>query len=216
MISGKLKIPYMLLLFFLLLAASCKGYAQSSEGIIVINSSSEIIDAKKSGRVKILKHENIADWAQARGFELIPDRGPVLNNSAFYFMDFRGVFNISGLSRHKRYILRIDFVKFKKTRDAHLSYIKLFIRDKNGEEHLISALDKNELYNEKIFETSLPFRFTYEESFELIMYEYSEIPGSWGIWDIIIYPENSDINTIEAINPATSEKSMKHDLKILD
>lgn len=216
MILEKIKIPSILLLFCLLLITIINAYSKGMDDIIVINSQSDLIDIKKSGHVKILNHENITDWAQARGFELIPDRGPVISNSAFYFMDYRGVFNISGLSRHKRYIIRIDFVKFKKNHDSHLSYVKLFIRDKNGEEHLISSLGKNELYNEKIFETSLPFRFIYEEGFELVMYEYSETPGTWGIWDIIIYPENSDINSIKAVDSGTSEKSMKHNLKILD
>lgn len=216
MISVKFKILVTPLLFFLLLAPVGNVYSQGIESIIVINSHSEMIDVKKSGYVKTLTHENITDWAQARGLELIPDRGPVFNKNAFYFMDYRGVFNISGLSRDKRYILGIDFVKFKKSSYSHLSYLKLFIRDKNGEEHLIASLDKNELYNEKIFETSLPFRFTYEGSFELIMYEYSETPGTWGIWDIIIYPENFDINSIKPINSGIPEKSMKHNLKILD
>ncbi len=205
-----------ILSFFFLFSVISNGYTVDNDKIIIINFPDDRIDISKSGFVKDLDYENIYDWARARGLEAIPDRGPVVDNKAFYFMNFRGVFNISGLKGSERYNLLIDFVKYKKNSNSLLSYIKLFIRDKNGKEHLLAALDKNDLFNEKIFETSLPFMFTYDESFELIIYEYSEIPGTWGIWDMIIYPETVDINSIQNIDPDTPEKSMEHNLKILE
>jgi len=205
-----------ILSFFFLFSVIIYGYAESEDKIIIINSPDDKIDIHKSGFVRFVDYENITDWARARGLEIIRDRGPVIDDRAFYFMDFRGVFNISGLRSSERYTLLIDFVKYKKISHSPLSYVKLFIRDKNGEEHFLTAIDKNELFNEKIFEMSLPFRFTYDESFELIIYEYSEIPGTWGIWDIIIYPETIDINSIQNIEPQNPGENMEHMLKILE
>lgn len=204
------------ILFIYLFVTALTGYAESEDKIIIINSPDEKINLHASGIVKFLEYENIYDWARARGLEIIPDRGPVTDNQAFYFMNFRGVINISGLRRGERYNLLIDFVKYKKDTTSFLSYLKLFIRDKNGDEHHLATLDKNELFNEKIFETSLPFRFTYDESFELIIYEYSETPGTWGIWDMVIYPEKVDIQTIHTIEPETPKENMDHNIKILE
>jgi hypothetical protein len=206
----------LILSWFFIFSALINGYAELKDEIIIINSTDEKIDIDKSGFVKVIDYDSIHDWGRARGLEIIPDRGPVVDNKAFYFMDFRGVVNISGLRKSENYKLLIDFVKYKKNNSSRLSYVKIFIRDKDGIEHLLAAPDKNELFNEKIFETSLPFRFTYGESFELIIYEYSEIPGTWGIWDMIIYPEKIDVNSIQTIEPETSDKSMKHNLKILE
>ena len=186
----------------------------STKDIYVINSRSDKINTAESGSIKILEQSQIEDWARARGLELIPDRGPVIDNSALYLIDFRGIFSVTSLKKEKRYNLRIDFVKFRRGNNSLLSHLKLYIRDKRGFEHFLMRLDKNELFAEKIFETSLPFRFSYEGDFDLILYEYSEVPGVWGIWDIIIYPEDIDIDSINRIEPETSEESMKHNLKI--
>ncbi len=186
----------------------------SIKDIYVINSSNDRLNAAKSGSIKILEHSQIEEWAQARGLEIIPDRGPLIDNRALYMTDFRGVFSVTSLKKDMQYMLRIDFVKFRRGNNSLLSHLKLYIRDKNGVEHFLKRLDKNELFDKKIFETSLPFRFSYLGDFELILYEYSEVPGIWGIWDIIIYPENMEIDSIQRIEPETDEESMKHNMKI--
>jgi hypothetical protein len=186
----------------------------SIKDIYVINSLSDRLNTAESGSIKILEHSQIEDWARARGLEIIPDRGPVIDNSALYLLDFRGIFSVTSLKKDKQYKLRIDFVKFRRGNNPLLSHLKLYIRDKKGVEHFLIRLDKNVLFEKKIFETSVPFRFSYEGEFELILYEYSEVPGMWGIWDIIIYPADIDIDSIQRIEPGTDEESMKHNLKI--
>lgn len=186
----------------------------SATDIHVINSRSDRVNASKSGTIKILEKSQIEDWARARGLEIIPDRGPFIDNSALYFSDFRGVFTVGPLKNDKRYMLRIDFVKFRSGNTSLFGYVKLYIRDKQGVEHFLIRLDRNELFREKVFETPLPFRFSYEGDFELILYEYSEVPGIWGIWDIIIYPESVEIDLIKEIEPEKTDESMEHNLKI--
>jgi len=186
----------------------------SISNIYVINSRSDRVNVSKSGAIKILEKSQIEDWARARGLEIIPDRGPFIDNSALYFSDFRGIFNVGPLKNDKLYILRIDFVKFKRGNTSLFGYVKLYIRDKKGVEHFLIRLDRKELFREKVFETPLPFRFSYEGDFELILYEYAEVPGIWGIWDIIIYPEGVEIDLIKEIEPEKTDESMKHNLKI--
>ncbi len=214
-----LKIKILLAILVIIIISTPILYADTSsqssiKDIYVINFRSDRLNAVESGSIKIIDQSQIEDWARARGLEIIPDREPVIDNSALYLLDFRGVFSVESLKKDKRYNLRIDFVKFRRGNNSFLSHLKLYIRDKNGVEHFLMRLDKKELFEVKIFETSLPFRFSYEGEFELILYEYSEVPGIWGIWDIIIYPEDMDIDSIQRIEPEIDEESMKHNLKI--
>lgn len=217
MSSLKIKKPLLFILPILILTSIlfADNVSQSSlTDIYIINSRSDRVNAAKSGSIKILEHNQIEDWANARGLEVIPDRGPLVDNSALYFVDFRGVFSVGPLRKDQHYTLRIDFVKFRSGSTTLSGYVKLYIRDKKGVEHFLMRLDNKELFKEKIFETSIPFRFSYDGDFELILYEYAEVAGIWGIWDIIIYPEGMEIDLIKEIEPEKSDESLKHNLKI--
>ena len=182
--------------------------------IRIYNSTSEKIHSANIDSLRILTERDIREWAGARGLVLIPDRAPYIDNRALYFTDFRGVIPVESLKRNHRYILQIDFVKFKNLHFNYLSYIKLFIRDSSGSEFELVQLDKGELFDKKMFRITLPRQFTYDGSFELIFYEYSEVPGMWGIWDIIIYPESVDIESIGEIEPEITDEGMQHIFKI--
>jgi len=60
--------------------------------------------------------------------------------------------------------------------------------------------------DKKRFDVSVPFDLSYPGKFDIIIHEYSEKNGNWGIWDIVV--TSKKINEIELM-PIDSSGKMK-------
>ncbi|HRX47815.1 MAG TPA: hypothetical protein P5120_09875, partial [Spirochaetota bacterium] len=67
-----------------------------------------------------------------------------------------------------------------------------------------AEVNRQILKENKIFETLIPYELSYPGRFDIIVREYSDTPGKWGIWDMII--TDNKIDRIEIIKPDRSEK----------
>ena len=80
--------------------------------------------------------------------------------------------------------------------------------------YLIAEVNRQILKENKIFETLIPYELSYTGRFDIIVREYSDVPGKWGIWDMIITEKK--IDRIDIIKPDRSEKIKEFVPKIFD
>lgn len=171
------------------------------------------LDAEISGsRLQFISYEAIAKFWKPERVQVAEDLGPVVDNIAFYMPAYSAVFKVGGYDRELNYRLALDIVKFRSKPRPLNSLLKIWGRNSSGRMFLLAELNENNLTDKKIFETLIPYELSYPGSFDIIVKEYSDLPGRWGIWDVIITARR--IDQIEAVKPDTSVKMKETELKI--
>ena len=163
-------------------------------------------------RLQFISYEEIARFWKFKRVQVAEDSGPVLDNIAFYMPAYSAVFKVGGYDRELNYRLALDIVKFRSKPGPLNSLLKIWGRNSAGRMFLLAELNENNLTDKKIFETLIPYELSYPGSFDIIVKEYSDLPGRWGIWDVIITARR--IDQIETVKPDTSVKMKETELKI--
>lgn len=191
------------------IAIEKKETASVLQDIIIINPS---YTESAAGRLYRINSAEISKWSKPKGLILKEDAPPVVDGIAFYTPDFFGQFKVDGYDRSRNYKLYIDFVRFSGEIKPVNSLLKIWGRDLSGKMFLIASLNQVFLAEDKIFETLIPYELSSPGRFDIIVREYSDTPGKWGIWDMIITDKRVD--RIEIIKPEASEKMKEIDPKI--
>jgi len=179
--------------------------------LIIINP----LDGNPSiNRLDKINYTEIARWAKSQGLNLKADAPPVIDDVAFFTPDYFAEFKIEGYDRNREYRLYIDFVRFDRESAYFNSLIKILGRDSKGKMYLIAEVNRQRLKENKIFETLIPYELSYPGRFDIIVREFSDTPGKWGIWDMII--TDKKIDRIDIIKPDRSEKIKEIVPKIFD
>lgn len=194
--------------FFTMPLASRQGRDDSSP--IVINPGS----VHEGERMREWRHSfslrHIREWGRSRGLEVIDDRGPIVDGTAAFVGPAGSSIVVTGLSRWMRYRLWIDFVRFRNTRSYPPAMLRLSAEVPGGGTIMLCDLRQGDL-GEGYWYVDLPPEATIRGSAEITFTEYSQRPGLWGVWDIIIsvgdsLPARSDIRDDEVIDLEIKEK----------
>lgn len=193
-----------------------KNTAKTSESnntplpdIIIINPSEKDVT---TNRLYKINYTEISKWAKPQGLKVKEDALPVIDGLAFYTPDFFAEFKVEGYDRNREYKIYIDFVRFEGGKININSLLKIWGRDYSGKMFFIAEIKKEILEENKIFDAIIPYELSSPGRFDIIVREYSDTPGKWGIWDIII--TDKKIDHIELIRPDASEKMKEIDPKI--
>lgn len=163
-------------------------------------------------RLYFMDYRGLAAWGKQRGLMIREDALPVVDGMSFFMPDYSAEFKLNGYDREKNYRLIIDFVKYSGNREPLNSLLKIWGRDVHGKLVLIAEVNENVLSKKKIFETLIPYELSSPGRFDIIVREYSDRPGRWGIWDMIVTAKRAD--QIETVRPDTSEKMKEIEPKI--
>lgn len=177
--------------------------------VIIINPLDGDLSAN---RLYKINYAAISKWAKPQGFNVKMDAPPVIDGVAFYTPDFFAEFKVEGYDRNREYKLYIDFVRFEGETSYINSILKIWGRDSSGKMYLIAEINRQILNKDKIFETLIPYELSYPGSFNIIVREYSDTPGKWGIWDMII--TDKELEQIELTRPDASERLKEIEPKI--
>ncbi len=163
-------------------------------------------------RLYFMNYNELAVWGKQRGLKLRDDAPPVIDGVSFFMPDYSAEFKVTSYDREKNYRLIIDFVKYEGKRGPLNSLLKIWGRDIHGKLILISEINEKVLSEKKIFETLIPYELSSPGRFDIIVKEYSDLPGRWGIWDMIVTAKRAD--QIEMVRPDTSERMKEIEPKI--
>ncbi len=146
----------------------------------------------------------IREWGACRGWELMDDRDPVVDDTAAYVGPHGSTVRVNGLSRGLRYRVWIDFVRFRSAGRYPDSVLKIFAAGQGLDARLIDTARYSDIHG-SYYSLDIPVAVSAGGSVELRFVEFSAAPGNWGIWDIIIsgageLPRRSDIPGDEGIN----------------
>lgn len=184
--------------------------------IILQNRNTIIINPSSTGssisRLYGIDYAGIAKWGKPRGLKIKADAPPVIDGMAFYTPDYSAEFRVEGYDRERDYRLFIDFVKYEGKIQPLNSLLKIWGRGASGKMFLVAEINQNILAEDKIFETLIPYELSSPGRFDIIVREYSDTPGKWGIWDMIVTDKRVDL--IEIIRPDASEKMKEIEPKI--
>lgn len=196
-----------LLVYTFIISVSGYIYPQNNpeSDTIVINSINVRCEAGETA-AEIIDYKDAAGWAHSIHLTLLPDSPPVTDNKAFLLNQFQSVIPVSGYKKDILYKLYIDFFRFSEKNVPFNSKLKIFIRDIHGNKKMIGTVDSSAMSDKKIFEISIPFELSYPGKFDIILNEFSEKTGNWGIWDIIV--SSKKMSEIEII-PVDSSVKMK-------
>lgn len=145
-------------------------------------------------------------WAHNAALTLLSDSPPVIDNCAFFLTNYQTIVPVKGYKKELMYKVYFDFLKYKEAAVPFNSILKIYIRDIYGNKRLAGTADLSYMTGKKIFEVSVPFDLSYPGSFDIIIQEYSDKTGCWGIWDIIV--TSKKLNEIE-ITPVDSAEKIK-------
>jgi len=205
-------INFFLMLTFII-AVSAYIYPQNnSESDTIIINSINIKSAAGEIAAESIDYKEAAEWAHNIHLTLLPDALPVTDNNAFILTQFQSVIPVSGYKKDLLYNLYFDFFRFNEKNVHFNTKLKIFIRDVYGNKRLIGTADSGKMSGKKIFEVSIPFDLSYPGKFDIILNEYSEKTGNWGIWDIIVTSKKLDEIDVSPAN--SSEKTMEIEPKI--
>jgi len=171
-----------------------------------IPSDSGVIPAEK------VDFKDASIWAHNKGFTLVADSPPVIDNKALILTQYQTIIPVSGYKKDLLYRIYFDFLRFKQSDIVINSKLKIFIRDIYGNKHQVGVADSSYMSYNKIFEVSVPFDLSYPGKFDIIIHEYSVKTGNWGVWDIIVTSKKLD--EIELIPVESAEKMKEIESKI--
>jgi len=177
--------------------------------LIVINPSKNDYSLN---RLYSIDYSDISKWAKNQGLKVKEDSPPVVDSIAFYTPDFFAEFKIENYNRNKEYKLFVDIVRFSGDTIPVNSLLKISGRSSSGKLFHLAAINREYLKENKIFECLIPYELSSPGKFDIIVREYSDVPGKWGIWDIII--TNKKFDTLEIVKPEVSEKIKEIEPKI--
>ena len=163
-------------------------------------------------RLYFIDYTGLGKWGKPKGLKIQEDLPPVVDGISFFTPDYSAEFNIAGYDREKNYRLLIDFVRYEGKPGPLNSLLKIWGRDIKGKMILIAEINEKILEQNKIFETLVPYELSSPGRFDIIVREYSDTPGKWGIWDMIITAKRTD--QLEIIRPDASEKMKEIEPKI--
>ncbi len=177
-----------------------------------------IINPLKAGdsrnRLYFFNYSELIKLSRPDGLKVYKDSPPVIDELAFFTPDYYAEFRIDGYDRNLIYRLIIDFVQYKGDLKPMNSILKIWGRNITGKMFLISELDYRILTQQKLFETLIPYELSSYGRFDIIVREYSDSPGKWGIWDIIVTDKRA--SQLEIVKPDASEKIKDTKVKIFE
>lgn len=185
------------------------GIIAEKSDIIIINPSAGDLTLS---RLYCINYAGIAKWGKPQGVKIRDDAPPVIDGMAFYMPDYSAEFRVEGYDRERNYRLYIDFVKFDGKFKPLNSILKIWGRGPSGKMFLFAEINQDILYENKIFETLIPYELSSTGRFDIIVREYSDMPGKWGIWDMIV--TDKSVDRIEIIRPGVPEKMREIEPKI--
>ena len=154
------------------------------------------------------KYEEIFRRGRGKNLFLSGDLSPVSNGTASFVSKFGSSIELTGLKQHVRYVLWIDFVRFKDMDKSGLSSRLEIYADRTK----ISDLDVTKLPLDKYVGIDIPDDITFKGGCIITFKEYSLNPGLWGAWDIIIaeesfFPDSSEVESADNPPPVKEVKS---------
>lgn len=167
---------------------------------VIINKLAGPPDTSKDALVNYMSFRDISDWASSFKMTVLEDSPPYVDGTAFFIMHPHIELPVTGLIKGARYYLYIDFVKYRNSRINVASFLKIYIQDIYGKKTLISRYSFSSLFADEKFVAEIPFNLSNPGSFTIIIQEYSDKTGYWGIWDIIVSSKK-----LEDILPAGSD-----------
>ncbi len=184
----------------------------NSEADTMVINSINIRGEKGDIAAESVDFEYASRWAHSMHLVLLPDSPPAVDSRAFLLTQYQTVIPVSGYKKDLLYSIYFDFFKFSEKDLPFNTILKIYVRDIYGNKRLIGTADSRKMKEKKIFEVSVPFDLSYPGKFDIILNEYSEKTGNWGIWDIII--SSKKLNEIEIIPADSTEKIKEIELKI--
>lgn len=148
-------------------------------------------DLPYSGFENTGKRADIEGWARGQSLKILPDSEPVSDGIASFVSRYGAEFSISGLRQHVRYLIWLDPVRFRSLKGTELvSRLEISadgrkIADFTWKDVHGGSGDGAPAY----IPVSIPTELTYDGKVHIRFKEYSERPGMWGFWDIVIAPE---------------------------
>ncbi|MBP7901190.1 MAG: hypothetical protein KA015_00075 [Spirochaetes bacterium] len=154
------------------------------------------------------KYEEIFRWGRGKNLFLEGDISPVSDGTASFVSKSGSSIELAGLEQHVRYVLWIDFVRFKDMDKSGLSSRLEIYADRSK----IADLDITKLPLGKYVGIDIPDDVTFKGSCLITFREYSLNPGMWGAWDIIIaeesfFPDAAEIDAGKNPPPVKEIKS---------
>lgn len=190
MIRKLLKIFLVFTFYFFLLQS---GYSQvvTESDTVIINS----INVKtETGEIpaESVDFKDAANWAYNAHLNLVPDAPPVIDNKAFFITQYQTVIPVTGYKRELLYRVNFDFLRYTQSMIPYNTKLKIFIKDIYGNKRQVGTADVTCMSDKKRFEVLVPFDLSYPGRFYIIIQEYAEKTGNWGIWDIIVTSKKID------------------------
>ncbi|HOK01224.1 MAG TPA: hypothetical protein PLD85_01905 [Spirochaetota bacterium] len=147
--------------------------------------------------LKFLSYRDLFNWAKFNSLQVFKDSPPVVDNYAFYMLNYKKSFLVEGYQRDLIYYLYIDFVRFKGRKNIITSKLRISIKNIYEKVHTLAELNESILSQDYCI-IPLPYEVTIHGKFYLLFDELSDTPGKWGIWDIIISSKKlREINFIQ-------------------
>ena len=163
-------------------------------------------------RLYIMNYSEIAKWGKLNNLVPYEDSAPFIDGLAFFMPDFYSEFTVENYDRELIYKIVIDFVKYKGSQKPINSLLKIWGRDISGRMILIAEINQEILKERELFEVLIPYELSSPGRFDIIIREYSDTPGKWGIWDIIVTARK--IQQIDIQKPDISGKMKSVEQKI--
>jgi len=190
-----------------IIAASVLVYSQiiPESDTIVINSINIKTETGESP-AEVVDFKAASEWAYKARLTLSADAPPVADGKAFFITQFQTVIPVTGYKKDLLYRIYFDFLRYKQDNPPFNTKLKIFVRDIYGNKRQIGTADLSFMSDKKKFEVSVPFDLSYPGKFDIIIHEYSDKTGTWGIWDIIV--TSRKLNEIEFM-PIESQSQIK-------
>jgi len=180
---------------------------QAGTDTVIINSVNSPPETSGDALVYYIDYKKINEWAATNRTEAMPDSPPVTDGTAFFIVKPRIEIPVKGIEKGAVYRLYIDFVRYSRPFKTANSMLRISIKDIYGNTQHIASINETFFLSGEIFETEIPFNLSNPGSFTIIIQEYSDRPGQWGIWDIIVSSKGVDeIRDTGQGNPSDSMK----------
>jgi hypothetical protein len=181
------KIAIIIQLFIFIVLVFIPVYPQNSpeSDTIIINS----INFKKGANdipAEIVNYKDAAEWAYNIGLTLMSDAPPMVDNKGFFIKQLHIEIPVSGYKKDLFYKAYFDFFRYKEKSLTFDSKLKISIKDIYGNIRYVKTADTGCLTGNKMFEIDIPYDLSYTGKFYIVIQEYAQKTGNWGIWDIIV------------------------------
>ena len=132
---------------------------------------------------------DIYDWGRMKNLQMINDKGPVIDNKAFFVSKYGSkiVIKNEDLKKGRQFKAYFDFVTYRDFNvNDYPSRLKLTMFNPVTGFRIEKELKIGDIDERKLYQLDVPYELTSGGYFEILFREFSPRTGYWGIWDLII------------------------------